>query len=150
MSKFRKRKRKLLSCVSVRDKTWNWALSRRSRATTAKKCKKKAWCTCKVVVFANLNLFFFCRSRCCRRRRCLSSLLANCPPPTLLSNTPTSLCESFLGPVSYSFLKWWMWIKGESITPKYELIFLLSIARFAGHQSLCLLNWVLTKNHRRL
>ena len=27
--------------------------------------------------FANLNLLFFCRSRCRRRRRCLSSLLSH-------------------------------------------------------------------------
>ena len=35
----------------------------------------KAWCTCKVVVFSNLNLLLFCCSRCRRRRRCLSSLM---------------------------------------------------------------------------
>ena len=34
---------------------------------------KKAWCTCKVVLL--INLLLFCRSRCRRRRRCLSSLL---------------------------------------------------------------------------
>ena len=44
------KKRKLLSCVPVLDKTWIQAFSRCSRATTAKKCTKKAWCTCKVVV----------------------------------------------------------------------------------------------------
>ena len=37
-------------CVPVLDKTWIQALSRCCRATTAKKCTKKAWCTCKVVV----------------------------------------------------------------------------------------------------
>ena len=42
------------------------------------KMYKKAWCTWKLLVllfffFANLNLLLFCRSRCCRRRRCLSS-----------------------------------------------------------------------------
>ena len=36
-----KRKRELLSCVHVHDKTWNKALSRCSRAATAKKCAKK-------------------------------------------------------------------------------------------------------------
>ena len=43
VSKFRNRKRKLLHCVPVLDKTWNWALSRFncSRATTDKKCTKK-------------------------------------------------------------------------------------------------------------
>ena len=48
--KVREKKRKLLSCVPVLDKTWIQALSRCSRATTAKKCTKKAWHTCKVVV----------------------------------------------------------------------------------------------------
>ena len=41
VSKFRKRKRKSLSCVHVLDKTSNKALSRCSRAATAKKCTKK-------------------------------------------------------------------------------------------------------------
>ena len=41
ISKFKKRKRELLSCVHVHDKTWNKALSRCSRAATAKKCAKK-------------------------------------------------------------------------------------------------------------
>ena len=36
-----KEKKKLLSCSPVLHKTWNWALSRCSRATTAKKCTKK-------------------------------------------------------------------------------------------------------------
>ena len=38
---FRRRKRQLLSYVPARDKTSNWVLSRRSRATKAKKCTKK-------------------------------------------------------------------------------------------------------------
>ena len=48
--KVQEKKRKLLSCVPVLDKTWIQTFSRCSRATTAKKCTKKAWCTCKVVV----------------------------------------------------------------------------------------------------
>ena len=48
--KVQEKKRKLLSCVPVLDKTWIQAFSRCSRATTAKKCAKKAWCTCIVVV----------------------------------------------------------------------------------------------------
>ena len=48
--KVQEKKRKMLTCVPVLDKTWIQALSRCSRATTAKKCTKKAWCTCKVVV----------------------------------------------------------------------------------------------------
>ena len=41
---------------TVLHKTWKLAFSRRSRAMTAKKCTKKAWYTCRVVYFANLNL----------------------------------------------------------------------------------------------
>ena len=41
LSKFRKRKGKLLSCVPIPDKSWNWAFLRRSCAVTAKKCTKK-------------------------------------------------------------------------------------------------------------
>ena len=37
----RNEKEKLLSCVLVLDKTRNYAVSRRSRATKAKKCTKK-------------------------------------------------------------------------------------------------------------
>ena len=48
--KVQEKKRKLLSWVPVLDKTWIQAFSRCNRATTAKKCTKKAWCRCKVVV----------------------------------------------------------------------------------------------------
>ena len=48
--KVQEKKRKFLSCVPVLEKTWIQALSRCSRAMTAKECTKKAWCTCKVVV----------------------------------------------------------------------------------------------------
>jgi len=51
---FRKRKRKLLSCVLVLDKTWTKALSRCICATAAKKCTKQAWCTWKVEPIAFL------------------------------------------------------------------------------------------------
>ena len=59
--KVQEKKRKLLSCVLVLDKTWIQALSRCSRATTAKKCTKKAWCTCKLwsCCFANQTYWFF-------------------------------------------------------------------------------------------
>ena len=57
--KVQEKKRKLLSCVPVLDKTWIQALSRCSRATTAKKCTKKAWCTCKVVVLLIKPIAFF-------------------------------------------------------------------------------------------
>ena len=64
-------KKKSLSCVHVLDEAWNQALSRCSRAATAKKCTKKRG---KVV-----NLLLFCLSRCrrCRRLRYLSSLIAS-------------------------------------------------------------------------
>ena len=41
--------------------------------------------------FADLNLLLFCRSRCRRRGRCLSSLLASLLD---VSNSPRCLCES--------------------------------------------------------
>ena len=66
--KFKKRKRKLLSCVPVLNKTWNYALSRRSRATTAKKCTKKRDARAELL-FSLSKPFSFCRSRCRHRRR---------------------------------------------------------------------------------
>ena len=73
VSKFRKRKRKLLSCVPVLDKTWIRHFHTSSLATTAKKCTKKRDARASYY-FANLNLLLFCRSRCRRRHRCLTSL----------------------------------------------------------------------------
>ena len=49
------RKRKSLSCVHLLHKTWNQALSRRSRAVTAKKCRKSVLHV-QFCCFANLNL----------------------------------------------------------------------------------------------
>ena len=74
LSKFRKRKRKSLSCVHVLDKTWNKVLFRYSRAATAKKCTKNLM-QLHNCCLANLNLLLFCRSRCLRRCRCLSYLI---------------------------------------------------------------------------
>ena len=73
--KIQEKKRKLLSCVPVLHKTWIQAFSRCSRATTAKKCTKKAWCTCKVVVLLIKPVAFLPFSFR-PRRRCLSSLMA--------------------------------------------------------------------------
>ena len=63
VSKFRKRKRKWFSCVPVLDKTCIYALSRCSRATTAKKCTKKRdarakllFCLSKPIVFLPFSL----------------------------------------------------------------------------------------------
>ena len=63
LSKFRKRKRKLLPCVPILNKTGNEALSRCSRATTAKKCTKKRdartkllFCQSKPIAFFPLSL----------------------------------------------------------------------------------------------
>ena len=75
VSKFRKRKRKCLFFVPVLNKTWNWALSRFSRATTAKKCAKKRDACAKLLFCKSKPVFGFCRSHCRLRRRCLSSLL---------------------------------------------------------------------------
>ena len=41
---------------------------------SAEKCTKACDSTCNVVRSSDLNLILFCRIRCCRRRRCLSSL----------------------------------------------------------------------------
>ena len=70
VSKFRKRKRELLSCVPVLYKRWNLAL-----CNAGKEMYTNAWCTCRAVGFSNLNLLCFCRSRWSRRRRCLSSII---------------------------------------------------------------------------
>ena len=63
ISKFSKKKGKLLSCVPVLDKSWNWAFSRPSRAVTAKKCAKKLdgcakllFCQSKPTVFLPFSL----------------------------------------------------------------------------------------------
>ena len=50
-------------------------ISRRSREVTAKKCAKKRDARAKLFLFVNINLFLFCRSRCRRLRRCVSSLM---------------------------------------------------------------------------
>ena len=67
VSKFWKRKRKC--CLVFRSSTKREALSRHSRATTAKKCTKKA-CV-QSCCFKNLNVLVFCHSRCHGRRRIL-------------------------------------------------------------------------------
>ena len=61
--KYRKRKRKSLSCVHLLHKTWNKALSRRSRAVTAKKCTitrdaraKLLFCLFKPIAFLTIWL----------------------------------------------------------------------------------------------
>ena len=92
-----KEKRKLLSCVPVLDKTWIRHFHTSSLATTANKCTKSVMHV-QSCCFANLNLLRFCRSRsrCRRRRRCLTFLtrreigererfLRNCPPTPPLS-----------------------------------------------------------------
>ena len=58
LSKFKKRKRKSLSCVHVLDKTWNEALSRCSRAATAKKCSKKGDERAKLLFFQSKPITF--------------------------------------------------------------------------------------------
>ena len=76
-SKFTKRKRKFLCCVHLLYKVgaWNYEVSCRRRATTARKCTKKREARAKLL-FCQFKPIAFCRSRCCRHRRCLSSLLS--------------------------------------------------------------------------
>ena len=45
---------------------------------------KKAWCTSRVWLFCQSKPFSFCRSRCRRRRRCLSSLALWTQMPSIL------------------------------------------------------------------
>ena len=66
-----------LLLVHVLHKTWNQAFSRRGRAKTGKEMNKKAWCTCKVVVFLNIKPIVFWRSRRRQRRWILKSLLGS-------------------------------------------------------------------------
>ena len=56
--KFRKRKKNSSSLVYILHEAKNQAFSRRSRAATATKCTKKAWCTCKIVVLVNKPIAF--------------------------------------------------------------------------------------------
>ena len=58
----------------IEASAWNWEVSCRSRATTAKKCTKSVMHV-QSCCFANINLLLFNCSRCRRRRRCLNSLL---------------------------------------------------------------------------
>ena len=78
------------SCCLVFPSSTGKQEARRSRAETAKKCTKKRVARAELL-FANLNLLLFCRSRWRRRRRCLSSLLASLLD---VSNSPRCLCES--------------------------------------------------------
>ena len=80
-SKFRERKRKVLSSVHVLDKTCCKELSRCSRATTVKKCTKSMMHV-QSCCFVNPNLLLFCRSRCFRRRRCLSFVISGSNGPS--------------------------------------------------------------------
>ena len=70
VSKFRKRKRKSLSCFHVHFAK-RWVVQRRQRNVW--KCVMHVQSCC----FVNLNLFLFCRSSCCRLCRCLSSPIIN-------------------------------------------------------------------------
>ena len=66
LSKFRKRKRKFLRCDHLLDKAgeWNWEVSCRSRATTAKKCTKR--CDAR-------EQLFFCQSKPVNQKFCYHS-----------------------------------------------------------------------------
>ena len=73
--KFRKRQKILPSLVYVLHKTWNWAFSRRSRAVTVKKCRKKRDARTELL-FCLLNQLLFWRSRCRRRHGIFKSLVS--------------------------------------------------------------------------
>ena len=64
-------------CVHLLYKVgaWNYEVSCRRRATTARKCTKKREARAKLL-FCQFKPIAFCRSRCCRHRQCLSSLLS--------------------------------------------------------------------------
>ena len=61
--------------VYVLHKTRNKAFPRRSRVKTVKKCAKKVWCTCEVVVLL-IKPIVFLPSRCRPRRWILKSLIS--------------------------------------------------------------------------
>ena len=57
--KFRKSKRNSSPCLHVLHKTWNWAVSHRSRAVTAIKCPKKRDARAKLLFCLSKPVFFF-------------------------------------------------------------------------------------------
>ena len=81
------KKKKVVALCTRPPQKVNQAFTRRSHTVTAKKCTKKAWCTCKVVV---LPIETYCsvlrRPRWRHRRRCLSTLIGivwtTCPTAT--------------------------------------------------------------------
>ena len=75
ISKLRKRNKISSLLVYVLYKTRNKAFPRRSRVKTVKKCTKKVWCTCKVVVLL-IKPIVFLPSRCRPRRWILKSLIS--------------------------------------------------------------------------
>ena len=74
LSKLRKRYKISSLLVYVLLKTRNKAFPRRCRVKTRKKCTKKVWCTCEVVVLL-IKPIVFLPSRCRPRRWILKSLL---------------------------------------------------------------------------
>ena len=68
-SKYKSRKKTWSCCVYHLHKTPRDGISRRGRAVTAKKCTKKLAARSKY--FFSYQNYFFCRSRCRQRHRCL-------------------------------------------------------------------------------
>ena len=99
--KIRKRKRKSLSCVHVLRKTWNLAVSRRSLAVTANKCKTRRDGGAELFFFSILNLLLFGRSRWRGRRRWLSSLISRQPWKNLTFGPYSPSC------LFYDYDEWW-------------------------------------------
>ena len=102
VSKFRKRKRKLLSCVrpssTKREKRHFHVVvvQRRQRNVQKRVMHVQSFC------YDNLILLLFCRSCCRRRRRCLSSLIWICGWVTL---RPSSHEPGWWGPIP----PWLIW-----------------------------------------
>ena len=115
VSKFRKRKRKFLRCVHLLHKAGAWkvhvALLRRRLRNVQKIRDERA------KLFCLLTFLLFCRSRCRRRRRCLSFLLlwsrnfasmVTCGYLPTLSGLGPKLCEphrTWLSTVSHYVLR---------------------------------------------
>ena len=125
--KFRKNNKKIC-CVHLVYKVnaWNWEVSRRSRATSAKKCTKKRDARAKFLL-CYLNLLLFCRSRCRRRRRCLSSILfwsKNCATMVTWRHTSLYSAIPLVNPTTTYTTRQWVnqiWLLSGKFILMYDL-----------------------------
>ena len=95
------KKRKFLCWVHQLHKAgpWNYEVSSRRLATTAKKCTKSVMHV-QSCCFANVNRLLFCRSRCRRRRCCLSA-------PLLWSRMLLPCCSFHTPNLKSNFMIFW-------------------------------------------